>query len=242
MSQVLRLLNTPWRVCSATLAFALSGCFATTRIDVEDNRVFLPAMRAAINLSQTAEPPSRVQTGHAIEFGVLRAKGSDSQTLSPGDSPIVLNHVTFSSPQELKNEFDFYFADVSWRWRKFFVRQVGLEILVGPSYTSLGLRVSSPTQSAFERFETWGPQGAIGVLWRVRDRTSFGARAGGFISAQNGTNRLTHSELFVAQAVGESLTLRASYAGWEVKGHALRDLSDFLVRFSGPVIALDLNF
>jgi hypothetical protein len=224
----------------------LGGCglLPTTRIDAEDNRVFLPALRAGINLSESKQAPSQPQTGHAIELGVSYARGSDSQVLAAGQAPIILNGTTFNPPQQLRTDFNFYFADISWRWRKFFrERSLGLEVLAGAGYSSLGLTVSSPTQRASENFGTWGPQAAVGLIWRWRPDTSVQARVAGFLSgADRGANEMARFELFAAKAFHENLTLRAGYAGWEVKGQGLADMSDFRLRFSGPFLGLDLNF
>jgi hypothetical protein len=225
-------------------ALSLAGCGQlTSRIEAEDNRVFLPAMRAALNLSEGRESPSRPQTGHAVEIGVAGMRGSDSQSLAAGDLPIVLNNTTFSAPQQLRNEFAFYFADVSWRWRKFpGERPLGLEVLAGLGYSSLGLTVSSPTQRASEHFATWGPQAGIGLIWRIEPTTSLQARAAGFLSGSSeGANQATRFELFVAKAFSENLTLRAGYAGWEVRGDDQVGTSDFRLRFSGPVLAIDIS-
>src|SRR5437867_9385147 len=119
----------------ALTAFSLGGCLSTTRIDAEDNRLFLPSVRGSVNLTQSKESPSQPRDGHALEFEAFRARGGDSQSLAAGQSPVILNNTTFLAPQQLRNDFDFHFADISWRWRKFFGgRSLGLDTFAGLGY------------------------------------------------------------------------------------------------------------
>ena len=233
------------RLFAAMLAaLPLAGCgLVTTRIEAEDNSVFLPAMRAALNLSEVREAPSRPQTGHGVEIGWAGARGSDRQSLAASDPPIVLNNTTFSAPQQLRNDFAFSFTDISWRWRKFpGERPLGLEVLAGGGYSSLSLTVSSLAQQASNHFASWGPQAGIGLIWRIEPTTSLQARAVGFLSAADkGVNKAARYELFVSKAFHENLTLRAGYARWEVTGQRQISMSDFRLRFSGPVLALDIG-
>lgn len=234
-----------WRHLFALLAaLALGGCaFNATTIDAEDNRVFLPSVRASVNLTEGKQAPSEPQDGHAVEFEISRATGSDFQILAAGQPPVDLDGRTFSGPQQLKNDFDFSFTDISWRWRRFFGgRSVGLEVRAGLGHAALDLTVSSPTQQAYRHFSTFGPQAGVGVIWRMHPTTSLQARLSGFISGDEGVNRAAHFEFFLAKALHPNFTVRVGYAGWEVKGDRLDFMSDIRLRFSGPVLGLDLNF
>jgi len=227
----------------AAAALSLCGCVSTTRTDAEDNRVFLPSVRASVNFKRGQEPPSEPQGGHAIELEVTSARGSDSQSLSAGQSPVILDGKTFSAPQQLKNDFDFWFGSISWRWRRFFGdRAIGLETFAGLGYSGLSLTVSSPAQQASQHFSTFGPQGGVGLIWRLHPGTSLQARIAGFVSAETGVNRAARAEAFVVKALGENVTVRAGYVGWEAKGQTLPDTSDFRLRFSGPSLGLQFDF
>ena len=224
---------------------ALGGCsLPTTRIDAEDNRVFLPSFRAAVNLSGEMEAASQPREGHAIEFGIARARGGDRQVLGAGQSPVVIGNTSFSAPQQLRNDFDFSYAEVSWRWRKFFPnRSLGLEVLVGLGNPRLDLAVSSATQQASESFSTRGPQAGVGLIRRLNQDTSIQARVSAFVSAYDrGVNELARYEVSLTKAFHEIVTLRAGWAGWEVKGQSQDGISDFRLRFSGPTLVLELNF
>jgi hypothetical protein len=230
-------------IVGAVAILTLSGCVSTTRIEAEDNRVFLPSVRGSVNLTQGKEAPSEPQNGHAIEFEAFRARGSDSQSLAAGQSPVILGGTTFSAPRQLQNDFDFHFADVSWRWRKFFGgRSVGLETLAGLGYAGLDLSVSSPTQQASQHFSNWGPQGGVGVIWRMQPGTSLQARIAAFASSRDGVNQAAWAEVFLVKTLGRNVTARAGYAGWEVKGQTLSNNSDFRLRFSGPALGLQIDF
>ncbi len=224
--------------------FALTGCVTTSKVVADDSHVFLPSIRVGISLEDGKQAPSEPQTGKAIEFEVVKTKGSGDQFLAPGQSPIVLNNTTFIAPQQIKNDFDFNYADVSFRWRKFFrERSVGLEVSGGFGHTSLGLNMYTPTQRASEHFATYGPQGGVAFIWRMRASTSLHARVSGFVSrSDTGISDFGRYEVFLAQALGDNLALRAGYAKWEVNGAAGMGQSDFRTIFSGPVLDIGLNF
>ena len=228
----------------ATLALGGCGLLPTTRINAEDNRVFLPALRADIDFGDSKQAASEPHTGNAIEFGIAKAKGGDSQSLVAGQSPIILNGTTFNAPQQLRNDIDYYFANVSWRWRKFFAeRSLGLEVTAGVGFSSLDLAVSSPTQRASDHLYTRGPQGSVGLIWRLNPSTSLQGRMSEFIStADQGVNKMMRYELSLAKAFHDNLTLRAGYAVWDVNGESQYNMSDFQLHVSGPVIALDWDF
>ena len=223
---------------------ALAGCVTASQVVADDPRVFLPSVRAAVSLEDEPQHPANPQSGRAIEFEVARAKGGGEQTLAPSQSPIIFNGTTFSAPQQLRNDFDFNYLDASFRWRKFFrERALGLEVSGGVGRTSIGLTVTSSTQSASQHFATYGPQGGVALIWRVRPGTSLHARISGFVSkADTGVSDFGHYELFIAQALGENVALRAGYAKWEVNGDSGVGTSDFRATFSGPVLDLGLNF
>ncbi|MBI5626025.1 MAG: hypothetical protein HY935_02305 [Nitrosomonadales bacterium] len=227
-------------------SIVLGGCSVhATRIDVADHRTFLPALRAGVNLNEGKLAASELQTGHAIEAGIAKANGGNSQYLLSSQSPITLNNTTFTGPQQLRNDFDFYFADLSWRWRKFFLeRSLGMETFAGIGYTSLGLKISSPSQHASERFANWGPQGGAGLIWRFSSNSCFQARIARFISpGHDGVSNIFRREAFYAKALDDNITLRAGYAAWIVEGQQnWYNNSDFQLRFEGPVLALDMNF
>ncbi len=222
----------------------LTGCLTATPIVADDPHVFLPSVRVAVSLDDGKQLAAEPQTGHAIEFGFAKAKGSGTQSLATGQSPIVFNNTTFTPPQLIRNDFDFNYADISFRWRKFFrERSVGIELSGGIGHTSLGLNVTSPTQRASEHFGTYGPQGGVALIWRMRSSTSLHARVSGFVSkSDTGISDLGRYEIFVAQTLGDNLALRAGYAKWEVNGNGGIDQSDFRTTFSGPVLDLGLNF
>lgn len=234
------------RLLGVILASAvLGGCgMVSTRIEAEDSKVFIPALRASFNFNEDKHAASEPQTGHAIEFDITKTNGSDSQFLDTGQSPISLNNTTFNGPQQLRNDFNFDFASASWRWRKFFnERSLGLEVFAGAGRSSLGLKVSSPAQQASGNYVTWGPQGGAGLIWRFSQGSSLQGRVSAFISTHNdGVDNFFRSEIFYAKSFNENLALRIGYAECEVRGQDRLGNSDFKITFSGPILALDMNF
>ena len=224
-------------------ALALTGCTVTSPIQVNDRRVFQPSASVTINLSDGDRAASQAQTGHAIEIAVVKASGGSGQTLATGQAPIIFNGEVFSAPLQVRNEFNLTHTSLSWRWRKFFrERSLGLELSAGLGHSTLGLTVSSVSQSASGRVSEDGPQGSVGMIWRTDSGGSVNLRVSGFI---NGTFKFSREELFFAQALGESVSLRAGYANWKVvnsDGMLGLDSNALEMNFSGPMINLGLCF
>ena len=228
----------------AVLVLGGCGLLPTTRIDVEDNRVFLPSLRAAVNLTGGKEAPAQPRDGHAVEFGFSKARGSDRQSLPAGQPPVIIGSKTFSAPQQLRNNFDFSFVDVAWRWRKFFGgRSLGLEVLAGLANARLDLAVSSSSQQASQHFSSLGPQAGAGLIWRLNPATSIQARILGFVTpSDRGVNEAVRGELSIARQLNDNFAVRAGYTTWGVTGQGQTAISDFRLDFSGPALVLELNF
>lgn len=225
-------------------ALILSGCIAATPVKTDDSQVFQPSVRVGVSLEEGMQAPAEPQTGKAIEFGLERVKGSGGQTLAAGDPSVIYSNNTFTSPQQLKVDFDINYADLSFRSRKFFREgSFGLEWSAGIGHTSMGLAVTSPTQKAAARFNNYGAQGGVGLIWRMRPSTSLHTHVSAFASgAATGIQTTGRFELFFAQGLGDNLVLRAGYATAEVNGDSGYGASDFQIRYSGPILDIGLNF
>jgi len=229
----------------------LGGCAVnSSRIDATDEKVKLPSVRLGINFGDGDQPASEPQSGHAIEFGGIRAIGSDNQTLKSGSNPIYLGSETFlaGAGAELKNEFDLGFGDISWRMRKFFGdRALGIDVSAGLGYSALDLKVSSTTttQSASEHLFSRGPQAGFGLIWRLNQSSSVEGRVGGFASWDDtGVSSFTRYDLFYTKALLDNLSVRLGYTIWDVYGYTgAYKSSDFKLHFAGPVLSLnwDIN-
>jgi hypothetical protein len=233
------------RLCAGLLAaFALTGCLTSTPIAVDDRHAFIRSARVDISLKENKQPAAEPQTGHAVEFEYVKTRGGSNQTLTTGQAPIWFNNTVFNAPQQIRNDFDMNYVDLSYRWRKFFwERAVGLEMTAGVGHASLGLTMSSPAQQASGRYTSYGAQGGIGMIWRLQPSTSLHARIVGFVAnATPGISDFGRYELFISQALGDTLALRAGYAKWEVNGRGGSGASDFRVTFVGPVLDIGLNF
>ena len=222
----------------------LTGCLSSTPIVADDPHVFLPSLRAAVSLDDDKQAVSEPRTGYAIEFEYARAKGHHEQTLKAGQASVYYNGATFTAPDQLRNDFSFNYADMSFRWRKFFKeRSLGLEVTGGIGHTSMDLTVASSTQRVSNHFGNYGPQAGAAFIWRIRPGTSFHAGISGFVSSTDtGIRDLLRGELFVSQALGDNLAVRAGYALWEIDGDAGRFESNFKSSFSGPMLDIGLNF
>ena len=226
---------------AALLAATLAGCASTTTIDVDDHSVFIPSARVSVSLSKQQEPPSEPQNGHAIELGYTLAKGTGSQSLSPGQDSIELGGKAFNAPQELRHEFDYRHAEIRYRYRKFpgTNRNFGFEALGGVVNSQLKLSTSSPSQRASDKFSSNGLSGGVGAIWKPRPTTSLEARYSIFVATETRGNR---AELFAVQALGANASIRGGFTWWYVRADQLDLASDVAVRFRGPAVALDVMF
>ncbi len=235
---------TNFRLFPLLATLELGGCFTLpppTTIQASDDGVFQPVGRLTVNLSRLQGAPSEPQSGHAIELGVTKASGGGSQTLSSGQQPVVFGSRTFSPPQQLKYDFDFTYADVSYRWRRFFRDGAfGIEALGGVGYADLDFTVRSATQRASEDLSSLGLALGVGALWRLRPGTSLQGRVTAFGGGD--VSSASRIELFLVQALGRNAALRAGYAAWKVESDRGDAVSKVEVNFSGPALGLDVMF
>jgi hypothetical protein len=185
-------------VCSATFArliagtlatSILAGCLATTPIESDNKDVFQPAIRASFNVNGgDSRPASETRSGHAVEIGYQGTKVSSNQSLASGQPPVILNGTTFLSPNQLNNQFDLSYTDISWRMREFGGRPFGVELSTGLELSSLGIAVSSHAQHASQHFSSSGLQLGFGLIWRASTSSSLHARASYHITSGTGVN------------------------------------------------------
>lgn len=228
----------------ALLAALAAGCAGpiTSDIAVTDRSVFLPAGRLSVDLSPRGDRPSVPHTGHGIEFGITGGKGDDTQSLAAGAEPVKLGNQTFGAPVELKHELDFRFAEIAYRYRKFFgAGQFGIEALGGLGYAELDLTVTSATQRANEKLGSHGLVGGFGFIWNFRPATSLQSRLTLF-GALGDLRSAGRVDAYVAQALGSNVALRAGWAYWGARSEPVAFRSTIRLRFSGPALGLDVMF
>lgn len=229
---------------------ACAGCagIPSTTITANDPHVFNPSVSAAFDLNDGPQSHATPLSGHAIQIEAGRSQGSGTQTLASGQAPVIINNTTFNAPQQLSNDFDFYYADLAYRYRKFFGERqsVGIEATGGLGYASLGLAVSSATQHDAGRFGNAVGKGSFAFIWRMRQTTSVHIRLGtmrslGIFTDNAKVSAADRFDLYVAQALGDNVSLRAGYTSWAVSG-STGPGSDFNINFGGPMLDLGCNF
>lgn len=230
-------------------ALGLGGCFTgpyvppPSAIEASDDGVFQPVARFSKNLSRLQGAPSEPQSGQAIEVGITSGSGSGSQNLS--SNRIVFGNQTFTAPQQMRYEFDFAYLDVRYRWRRFFgeSRAFGIEALGGLGFADLDFSARSATQRASEEMSSAGVSAGLGALWRLRQGTSVQLRGNAFFSGDDdGVTEARRLELYLVQALGRHMALRAGYVSWDIESKRNDSLSPIKVQFSGPSLGLDVMF
>ena len=238
----------------ALLLVALAGCASTpppaTSININESGVFLPSFRVGWNLGSysskatPSDPGSGHTVGHGIEFGATRASTEDTQSLAAGQAPVRFGGTTFLPGQTLQHDADFAIYDVSYRFRLFSAdRVLGMEVTAGAAYVDLDLKISSASQRARESLSSVGLRYGIAGIWRLRPGTQLQARFTGFYSGDyHDVTTAYTSELSIGQALGNNVIVRGGYAYTSAESD--RDLPDSRInlRFSGPLLRLELQF
>lgn len=233
-------------VLAVLAAAALGGCGsnpAFKKVEIDDRATLIPSLRVSVPLSRHAEAPSEPQAGHALEIRFSGTRGEGSQTHGSG-APINIGQQDFNAPVTVAYDFEYTHAEAAYRWRK--VPRAGawgVEALAGAGFGSLGITATAPGQRAVDGRDSVGLTLGGGGFWRWRPGTSVQARLTGFWSGdQGGVSSVLRSEVYLVQALGRNIALRAGYAAWQVDSDSNGAASDIRLRFSGPALGLDLMF
>lgn len=247
------------RLAAALAALLLlGGCAShtTSEIDAVDRSVVVPSVRVAVDLrgggraTEEVPPPANAHTSHALELGLTYARGSATQHFDATQQPVTFGGQTFAPPQDLHYDFDLRFVELAYRYRHLFSgARLGLEGVVGAGYADLGLTVTGATQRAAERLRNGGLVLGLGGLWGITSSTSLHARGTLFYSgASDDVTNASRFEVYLAQALGRHVVVRAGYAAWNLRSERETDHlfftrnSPLRVRFSGPAVGLELAF
>ena len=232
--------------CAAFAAAALGGCGcckspppAYSKAEVNDSAVVVPTLRVIVPFGA---PETSRGGGHAVEVRLAGVEGSDSQAHGSG-APIRIGGVSYTAPTTLRYDFDLFNAEAAYRYRKLW-RAVGIEGLFGVGYNRVRLDVAAPGLRSFYAKEAIGPVASVGTVWQLRPMTSLQGRYSAWWSpTDNGSfTDLLRFEVFLVQALGKNLALRAGYTVWQFDQDAEGNYSDIRLRFAGPALGLDLTF
>ena len=218
---------------------------------VEDRSTFLPSGRLGIDIAPRVESPSVPHTGHGIEIGFTGGSGKDRQTRFAGAPTLTFAGQAFAAPSTLNHEFDFRFAEIAYRYRRFFgaAGTFGIEALGGLGYAEYDLTITSAAQRANEKLSSGGLLGGFGIIWKFRPTTSLQSRITVFGSGESeGVTAAARWDAFVSQALGRHAAVRVGLTSWGLVS-TRDDDDDFgsvnsLIRsgFSGLALGLDIAF
>jgi hypothetical protein len=240
---------------AAILAAALIGALVAgpaladhREFKVEDRSTFLPSGRLGFDIAPRVESPSVPHTGHGIEIGFTGGSGKDHQTRAAGAPTLTFAGQAFAAPSTLNYEFDFRFAEIAYRYRRFFgAGTFGIEALGGLGYAEYDLTITSAAQRANEKLSSGGLVGGFGIIWKFLPMTSLQSRITLFGSGdREGVTGAARWDAFVAQALGRHAAVRVGLTSWGLAS-TRDDDDDFgsvnsLIRsgFSGRALGLDI--
>lgn len=219
----------------------LSGCLATTDIEGNKTDLFQPAFRANFNINGNPRPAAEIRSGHTVEIGHQQIGFSSEQPLATGQSPVILNGVSFTGPDQLKNRFDFAYTDILWRIRQFNGNRLGWEILTGLAQADIGIDITSSMQHASQYMASAGPQLGLGIIWRTNPQGSVHMNVRYYVSQSEGVKNIEKYELAYRHVLRQNISLHAGYAEWYLKG-GQSGISRFNLHFSGPQLVLECSF
>jgi hypothetical protein len=232
---------------------ALSGCvccgsFTGTDVSITDREAFVPSGRLSIDIGRgRVDAPAVPHTGHSLELGLSGTSGEDVQNVSAGEPPVRVANRSFTGPAELHHEYDWTFAEVAYRYRKFFGSGAfGIEALGGIARAQLDLTTSSATQRASDKIDNYGPVGGFGIVWKIRPTTSLQSRFSLFVATGDEADfEVERLDLYVAQSLGRNVALRAGWSSWRVEIDRFFSFgldSGIRASFSGFALGLDVGF
>jgi len=184
--------------------------FDTTEIKAHGASV-LPSLGVTIDVVGDSALPTATRSSHAAEIGFIAGRSRHKQELEAGDKPIVFGGQTFSGPQDLRYTANIRFADLVYRYRRFFGQSnFAIEGLGGIGWASLGLKAVGPTQSAAVNLSDAGLVLGVGGIWRFQPATSLQVRLTAFGSGSTeGVTSASRFEVYVAHALARNLNVRA---------------------------------
>jgi hypothetical protein len=235
------------RVAAVAAACLLAGCGTkATNVEIGD-LVFLPDLR----LGGSFDGAEGLQRGGGFELYATRASGSDTQRQTPGEPPVRYMDQVFDPPGEphLQHEFRFNFLSASYRYRERMPQSaltpvpLWVEVLAGVARAEVDLRVTSVLREVSGLVDSSGVVVGGGLIFDLAPATRVQARGSVFIGSP-GERDIQHAlrlELFLAQALGKHLSVRAGYAGWRLTS-AASNASKIHLDLHGPALGLELNF
>jgi hypothetical protein len=238
------------RLLLAFVAATLVSGVAHAQGDIEATELgaFIPSLRLSVNIG-AAEGPVLPRSEHAIEAGISGGSGEDEQNLGERAQ---FGGRSFPTGTTLRHEFDFRFAEVAYRYQRFFgdSRAFGMELLGGVGFAEFEFSTRSTTQSASEKMSNVGLVGGIGVVWRFRPSASLQSRLTLFGSGDSdGVTGAARFDLHVAWAFTRNFGVRAGVANWGIvsersgaNGAGTTGDSRIIAGMGGLSLGLDLMF
>jgi len=221
----------------------------TTEIEAHGGSV-LPSLGVTIDVVGDSALPTATRSSHAAEIGFIAGRSRHKQELDAGDKPIVFGGQTFSGPQDLHYTANIRFADLVYRYRRFFGQSnFAIEGLGGIGWASLGLKAVGATQSAAVNLSDAGLVLGVGGIWRFQPATSLQLRLTAFGSGSTeGVTSASRFEVYVAHALARNLNVRAGLGSVSARSAREDDRdsnstnSPIRASASGVLLGLDFVF
>lgn len=234
------------KLAAPLAALLLGACTGTSAppssINISDSGVIVPTVRLSVDLRDPPGAPADPKRGHALELGLSRAEGDGTQPLAAGQRSVVFGGQTFNTPVSLRNEFEFMFLELAYRYRiNVQPDQPGLEVRGGVAQGWLDMTVASPSQRATENLDTFGAIGSLGFFVPLMPKTTVQGRLTFFLSGSgSGITDATRLELHGVRTLGRNAAVRAGFVRWNVDSDRDTSSSSIKVKFSGPSLGIDI--
>ena len=242
---------------TAGLTVLSAGCAGGPQvvpIDIKDNSATVVSIRAEWHFRTQATGTSGTEVKDGIEVQYVRMKGSDDQSIPPGQA-IALNGNTISGPQQVSHRAEVSYGHIAYSGTgRLSGLPIDLDVFMGAGWTNLSLRSTATTSTAPALQTDVGDYAltmGLGLRWWFIEKAAIEGRL--IILTQNpfsffaGTfgngdqTDMLESELAIVYRPIQYVALRGGYA-WMSFTPETSNGSALDLKLMGPFLGLAILF
>lgn len=243
----------PWMLPVVLVVLAGCGSSSPRDLDLSDDPVWIPTLRAAWTLSEAGQgeesEASDARVEFALEGDVSGAYGSDKLYLNAGEA-LTLNGTLFTGPANVQSDFDLWVVGATVRVGARFSGVISAVTILGVEADYFRIEIDGAGEHATETIFSLGPRAGLrlaGHPTKWLDLQVEGTMCYG-VSSHWGTGR-RGAEFAAIVRPWPSVGFLAGWRWWQYNANAYDpdyvggyDESDVEVKLSGPVVGLQVDF
>lgn len=236
------------------LFIACAGGPQVVPVDIEDSSATVVSIRAEWHFRTQATGTNGPEVKDGIEVQYVRMKGSDDQSIPPGQA-IAINGNTISGPQQVSHRAEVSYGHIAYsgtgRWPGF---PLDMDVFMGAGWTDLNLRSTATTSTALALqadVVDYALTMGLGLRWWFIEKAAVEGRiiiltqnpfsffAGTFGSGDQ--TDMLESELALVYRPIQHVAIRGGYA-WMSFTPEKSSGSALDVKLMGPFLGLGISF